>query len=350
MNRVARAFEAEVRHEELPNVPFVLWSKGPFIPWFSGINIEQYYRNIEANFKAQLKLHEAYPETLFWPGIWPDTGPIVEASVFGGEVRYFNDQSPYIMPVFKDIDECKGLKMPDPNMDGLMPEVLKRWEYLWENLDSSYIEDYGYLNGCASIFGPIEVAGQVLGYERLYIAFYEKPAKVASFLDFLSEMLIRWLKAQEKINGKLKRISITDHVAGQISADHFDKFYQPYIKKICAEFPDAIKLYHNESNVYHVLDRIPDLGAEIFHFGVEVKDAKERIGDSICLMGSVHSQEYLMWKGYKEVYEEARRQIRIGGPGGGFLLSVRGGFQPCTPKENIDAMVIAAKDEIIRAF
>ena len=347
MNDVAKAFNEEVRHKEQKKVPFVIWSKGPFIPWLSGMKVGEYYQNPDKALEAQIKLQNAYPNALLWPGIWPDLGPIVEASAFGGKVVYFEDQAPYIMPSLKDIEECRGLKMPDPRRDGLMPDFLRGWEYLWENLNPTYIEQYGYLDGCASIFGPIETACQVLGYDKLFIALYEKPEIVKSFLNFISDMLINWLKVQEETNGKLKRISITDHVAGEISAEHFEEFYLPYIKKVCAAYPEAVKLYHNESNIYHVLERIPELGAQIFHFGIEIADAKKAIGSQICLMGAVHSQDFLMYKGPEEVYEESRRQIRIGAPGGGYLFSVRGGFQPGNSKENVDAMARAAEDVTI---
>lgn len=348
MNDVTKAFYEEVKHKEQKKVPFVIWSKGPFIPWFSGMKVGEYYKKPGKALEAQTKLHNAYPNSLFWPGIWPDLGPIVDASVFGGKIIYFEDQAPYIMPAFKDVEEYSGLKITDPRRMGIMPDFLRGWEYLWNNINPTYIEQYGYLDGCASIFGPIEVACQVVGYDKLFTALYDKPNVVKSFLDLISDVLIKNIQAQEEINGKIKRLSITDHVAGQISAKHFEEFYLPYIKKVCSAFPEAIKLYHNESRIYHILDRIPELGAQIFHFGIDIADAKQAIGSKICLMGAVHSQEFLMYKSPEEVYEESRRQIRIGAPGGGYLFSVRGGFQPGNSKENIDAMAKAAEDEVIQ--
>lgn len=347
MKNIVEAFHAEIQHQQLRNVPFVIWSKGPFVPWLFGKDVKQYYTDFAVCLECQIRLQELFPDALLWPGIFPDIGPVVEASAFGGEVIYLEGQSPHAMPSFSGIEDTMDSTMPDVKSAGLMPRLLEGWEYFWKHLDSHYVREYGYVEGGASIFGPIETAGQVLGYDKLFVALYDKPDLVHSFLDRLTDMLLSWLEAHQEINGPLKRISITDHMAGQISREHIIEYYVPYLRRICNHFPEAVKLYHNESNVEHVLDLIPELGAEIFHFGIDVEKAKREIGERVCLMGAVHSQEFLLWKGPEEVYEESRRQIRICGKGGGFLFSVRGGFQPGTPKENLDAMVQAVKDEII---
>jgi hypothetical protein len=40
--------------------------------------------------------------------------------------------------------------------------------------------------------------------------------------------VIRWLEAQEKVNGSLKIIAIADHIPGQVSKKHFEELWLPY--------------------------------------------------------------------------------------------------------------------------
>ena len=135
-----------------------------------------------------------------------------------------------------------------------------------------------------------------------------------------------------------------DHIPGQVGPTHFDEFCLPYYLRIFERFPNAIKVYHNENNVTKMLSRIAKIGADVFHFGVDVRNAKQEIGSKICLMGNLKATGNLLYGGPHEVFQKAEECLNVGAVNGGFLLSTAGGMAPGTPKENIQAMIDAARD------
>jgi uroporphyrinogen decarboxylase len=86
-------------------------------------------------------------------------------------------------------------------------------------------------------------------------------------------------------------------------------------------------------------------GFHVFNFSpaTDIEIVKKGMGQKVCLMGNVDPVGVLLRGTPKTVEGECKRCIEIGGPGGGFILSLGGGPSMETPKENIEAMVRAAK-------
>ena len=141
----------------------------------------------------------------------------------------------------------------------------------------------------------METAAQVLGYDQFFIALYDHPKLVHQLLDVITDGMIAYVNAQAKINGPIKRVTVTDHVAGQISAEHFREYGLPYLQRLFQAFPDAITIYHNEADIKHVLPFLPELDFTVYHMGLEVGGdyaegvalARRTLGNR-CLMGNVH--------------------------------------------------------------
>lgn len=338
-----KKFVTAIRHEETREVPVALWAGGPFLSGLVNCTAIEYYKDSELKLKAQLFAQHEFPEAILIPGIWADFGQAVEPSSFGCDILWREDTGPYLKPAFQDIHKVLYLRGINPEKDGLMPRVLKEYNYFWKKLDSKYIEDYGYLNGVAFSMGPVETAALVIGYEKFLLDIYDHPSLIHKLLNIVTHSIILWLKAQEKINGKLKRLFIADHLSSQVSPAHFEEFYLPYLKAIFKEFSEAIRLYHNEGDVLHVLDKIPELGMNIFQFGVDIERAKRTIGDNVCLMGNLDPVNLLLKGRPNQIIQECERCIKLAAPGGGYILSAAGGLARGTPKENVKTMVKSVK-------
>ncbi len=191
--------------------------------------------------------------------------------------------------------------------------------------------------------GPVETAGLLLDYQNFFLGFYDAGDKIKRLLEVVTESILRWIFAQEKVNGRLKQLIVIDHMASQITADQFEEFCFPYLEKVFREFAYADRIYHNEGNVRHVLTRIGDMGADIFHFGIEAGAAKKAIGKRVVLMGNIHPVSVLLNRGPAEVRKASWACLEAAAPGGNFILSGAGGLAPGTPRQNIEAMAEAAR-------
>ncbi|HIQ05000.1 MAG TPA: hypothetical protein EYH31_04790 [Anaerolineae bacterium] len=93
------------------------------------------------------------------------------------------------------------------------------------------------------------------------------------------------------------------------------------------------------------MDMYPDTGIDALHLApeIDIGEAKQRIGDRVCLIGNMHQLRTLLNGTPDEVEQECRKLIAKAGPGGGYILSASGCLSEGTPLKNIEAMVRAAE-------
>mgnify|MGYP000858737684 CR=1 FL=1 len=338
-------FLKAINHQQPERVPVNVWNTRCNLVRVPGAkNLLDYYKNVDIKLKSQVFPLEHFEDCLILPGVWPDYGVVLEASAFGSPIRWDENNPPHAMNYMESLEDFKKMKPINPHEDGLMPQALKEYAYMLKNLDKKLVKKLYYLDGCALVTGPLEVAAATLGHSKLYIDFYDKTALVEEFLEFITDGIIRYLKELEKIAGELKLVSMIEHCPGQITPDQFEQFAVPYISRIYQEFPNAIGLYHNEDNVNHVLSRLPAFGAKIWHCGdVDLAQAKEAIGDKMTLMGNLKPIEVLLKGTPDDVTEASRKCLETMSGNGGYILCSGGGLAPGTTLENVNAMVQAAR-------
>ncbi len=363
MTRTVEAeFLATVRDRQPGRILPVLVSAGPFLPILRGIPMLKYYRDPALLLECNLWLQDRFPDVKLVVGPWGDFGVAAVPSAFGCPVFWTEEDPPYVKPVLGSIEEVDRLRPVDPHRDGLMPDALEIYRYAWKNTPRRYVEEYGWLDGVAWVLGPLENAALIRGYSEFLADLVEEPERVHKLLSIVTETTLAFLRAHEEVNGPMKLLFVAEHFPSQVGRAHFEEFCLPYVRAIFAEFPGAIGLYHNEGNVSHILDRIPELGAEIFHFGLvtpqgrsrsgsererfreSIKTAVAALGDRMCLAGNVHPVDVMLNGTPQEVAEEARFCMDAAVGKAPFLLTGGGGMAPGTPLENVDALVAAARE------
>ena len=343
-NSLLKNLNDSIKRKQYENVPVVLWNTGPFVARFAGMKIGDYSRTPELKLKAQTFFMKTFPDVIMFPGIQADFGVTPVPSAFGCEVSWAEDDVPHVKPAISNIEEIKKLRVINPKTDGLLPKSIETYRYFWDNVDKDLIEKYGYLDGLGFTMGPVEVGALVIGYDRFLKEILKHPKSIHELLKITTESCLTWISAQQNINGKIKRLILVDHIPGQVGPEHFQEFCLPYYQEVFKEFPDAVKIYHNENNVTKMLSGIGEIDADVFHFGVNVKETKENIGSKMCLMGNLKATGNLLNGTPEQVFQEATECLDIGAVGGGFLLSTAGGMAPGTSEENIKAMIQAARE------
>jgi uroporphyrinogen decarboxylase len=341
-NPTREGYLSTLRHEIPSRVPVAVYNAAPFTTAFTGTDINAYYRDPALKMAAQLKLLELLPGIVTIPPLWADFGPVLECSAFGSEILWQENDPPFAKRLIHSYAEIGRMTPINPERDGLMPFALEHYRYMWDHLSKAHLSEWGCLDGVAVTVGPVETAGLLIDYQNFFLGFYDAPAQIKTLLEVATESILRWVFAQEKVNGRLKQLIVIDHMASQITRDQFEEFCFPYLERVFREFSHATRLYHNEGDVRHVLPRIADLRADIFHFGIDMGTAKKAIGDRVVLMGNIHPVNVLLNRSSSEVKDACWKCLALGAPGGNFILSSAGGLAPHTPRENIEAMADAA--------
>jgi hypothetical protein len=135
-----------------------------------------------------------------------------------------------------------------------------------------------------------------------------------------------------------------------ISPQHFGEFCFPRFRLFCSELHkrDVLIYMHICGNSRPILEMMADTGADCVEpldplGGVNVADAKRRVGGRVALMGGVNTLTLLNGSP-DQVYEEALDCCRAGGSNGGYVLAAGDMVPDRTPQDNVRAMVRAARD------
>ena len=333
-------FLSAARMEEPDEVPVSLLTSARFFSRLYGVRVFKFFHDPRTMLEATLHTMKRFPDIVFFPGLWADYGIVVEPSAFGSRIYWPKDYVPYVRgELFKNPQDIVGLEPPDPATDGLMPFVLESIRYIQKHAP----RDSRYLYAVAR--GPFQVASYTRGPTEFMVDLKVRPDTARKLIDVCTETAIRWLKAQLEVIDSPIGVFVPDDIASFLSPDLFEKFGLPAYQQILSEFDGLLKVYHNDADSTHILDLLVQCGFHVFNFSpaVDIRKAKQGIGRKVCLMGNVDPLDVMLRGTPEKVEEECKRCIRIGAPGGGYILSLGGGPSMETSEENIESMVKAAK-------
>jgi uroporphyrinogen-III decarboxylase len=77
---------------------------------------------------------------------------------------------------------------------------------------------------------------------------------------------------------------------------------------------------------------------------VELAEAKRRIGDRLFIKGNMNSVALLAYQTKEQVIAEASERIRIGKPGGGYILSTACSVAPRVEPWKLELLVPLAEE------
>jgi len=135
--------------------------------------------------------------------------------------------------------------------------------------------------------------------------------------------------------------------------DYFREFVQPYEKRVIDAIHAAGKfsVYHNCGCAKRLYANYRELGMTVWETVSEpprgdnsLAEAKVALGDKICLLGNLDQVDFLKRATPAEVAAKTREIVTIGKPGGRYIFSTSDYLEKNTPRENVVAMIEAAKD------
>ena len=309
----------------------------------SGIaDMMRYYFDVDEKLECQLRLKELLPEALIFPGVFADFGVIAEVSAFGGQMLWFENGAPFIHPCLREVAQIDALKAPKPGYSGLTAAVLAQQAAMQSRLRSRGMA----MERFAMSMGPAEISGLLLGYDRFYLGLYDDPRRIKTLLGMVTEFVIAWLKKQGEAFGGAEVLMVADHVCHQVRPQQLNEFILPMISAVFAEFPRAVKVYHNEGlhSPAHI-ESVLKFGADVWHFGSDVHplpDLFARVGDRMVLFGGLNPHGVIRTGSPAEVFAEAKAAAAAA-RGKRLILSSGTGTTPDAPLDNVRAMVAGAR-------
>ena len=311
------------------------------------IKEKDYYNDVRIQLESIVSFQKRFPEILnIGEGSSPQYGEnLTIPSAFGGIIGWMDDSPPFIKeyPIKKpeDIDKIIENGTPEPN-SGVASRILDMLDYFYDWFPRELRDEYGYVDGVLAPGRCVESAALSMGYDKFFKWMRLYPDLIRKWLKIATDWYIQYCGAIESIVGDCKLLWIPDHTAHMVGKKQFTEFILPYLNKIYNKYPKALRVYHNEGKVDHMLEDINKINAEVWHFGPFDDARRCRNETHFCLQGNLHPPNFLSYTP-EEVIQKSKELIESVGLGR-FWLSTGGGLAPGTPMRNIDALIQVAKE------
>jgi len=136
-----------------------------------------------------------------------------------------------------------------------------------------------------------------------------------------------------------------------VSHELTKRFIAPPLKRIvelCHSYGKPC-FKHSDGNIWPIIDLFLDTGIDGLHpidpmAGMDMADAKARIGDKVCLIGNVSCAFSLVTGTTEEVRQETKEVIRKAGKGGGLICASSNSIHSGVKPENYVAMIDTIKE------
>ncbi len=201
--------------------------------------------------------------------------------------------------------------------------------------------------------GVFNFCADLCGMDNFYVAPYEDEARYRALMDGVANAMCAYSAALGET--AIDCIGMQGHMAGGATTgpDYFREFVLPYEKRVVEAIRAAGKfsVYHNCGCAKSLYANYRELGMAVWETVSEpprgdnnLADAKAALGDKICLLGNLDQVDFLKRATPAEVAAKTREIIAIGKPGGRYIFSTSDYLEKNTPRENVVAMINAAKE------
>jgi hypothetical protein len=189
------------------------------------------------------------------------------------------------------------------------------------------------------------------GIERALMDFIENPQLVHAMMEKGVARSIERGKFNIDLGLRILRLNDSTANMSLISPKHWQEFIFPHMKAVCDElhhYCPEVKIYcHICGNVLPIIELLAETGIDCIApldplGGFSVAEARQRVGDSMVLMGGVNTLSFIQ-SNEAAITEEARRCMGEGlVDGGRFILGSGCAIPRTARKEILQAVSTAA--------
>lgn len=252
------------KNDQIPvqvDMNMTFWAK------YFNFSLKDYYLDpeifLENYLKIKIERFKLFDDDVFVNKavpVWMATG--YEASLFGMDVKYFDDADPWIVydDVIKEHSDLDRLEMPDFRTSGLMPDAIRIYEYVRENVDDDFEVIFPEW-----LRGPFGIALYLRGYEHLLMDMVDYPEFTHRFMQFIVDSRKNWFKQLEGYLGhEVKKSNLfNDEVnCPSLSPNLYEEFVLPYEQQLCESHSEGYHYWHScgdLTRLYPIIDRIPKI-------------------------------------------------------------------------------------------
>jgi uroporphyrinogen-III decarboxylase len=299
---------------------------------------------------------------------YPDFMWVEDAEPFGARILYPEDDSPWVNRPFllEGDDDLSRLRDADYVKGGIHGRILACYEEMkkaaadftlrfkdGKTLDAT---DLVYIGG--GIIGPLVIAGDLRGADRLALDFTDRPEFVNDLLDAIVQKSVRWIDATLEASGGRTAFASDFHpgvvfIGDDGTAQMSPRLVREFALKPLKTLADHIHgkglkvMAHNCGKADHLLEFwIDDVKIDRyvgFSYLTDKRKIREIMGGRATLIGGI-SPACLHGGTAQDVREDVRNALEILKDVPGYALMDGHNVSPGTPVENLNAVTAAARE------
>ncbi|MGA2642600.1 MAG: uroporphyrinogen decarboxylase family protein [Spirochaetia bacterium] len=193
----------------------------------------------------------------------------------------------------------------------------------------------------------------LMGYENLLMAIAAEPELVSALVTMSVD--VNLAMAREVASRGVRIVYTGDDFAGDtgplMSPAHFRALFYPGLCRVMKGYKDlglrVIK--HTDGMIWPLMDMIVESGIDCLDpidpvAGMDLGEVKRKLGSRIALKGNVDCAHLMTLGTPEQVASATKDALRIGAPGGGFILSSSNSIHSAVKPENYMAMLSTVKE------
>jgi len=324
-----RRIEITSRFEEPDRVPIRISQGGSYHCWLFGYDIGEYYQNLELQIEVQLKglewSYEELRDDRTGYGLSTEVGPLGEALLWDCEIRRPAGTSPWIVPCVHTPQDIERLPVPDPASARGVQWAMQQHERMKE-LASERAITLG-VGGGIGIHPPLSAACALAPAHLVYEWMYTHPDHIRMFFDKLLEAFFKLTEFNDRYFGTTERrsVGLADDHSAFVSDEMYRAMVLPYNKRIYDRYGQEGRYLHADGpNDHHFETYANILKLTQMDIGgwSDIAIARRALAGKVVMSGGLNCKD--LYGDFESARPVIERAIRIGAPGGGFILAIGG--------------------------
>lgn len=193
-----------------------------------------------------------------------------------------------------------------------------------------------------------------MDFESFSMSMFMDPDLVHEMNDAFVDWALK--VAQHAVDaGGVDAFQISDDWGGRngllISPEHCKEFFIRPFHRMVKGLKSLGKpvLMHNDGQIWDVLDDLVATGIDGFHpvekaAGMDLKKVKDTYAGKLCPVGNVDNKSTMVNGSPQEVRNETLECLRIGAPGGGYIIATDHSLHDDIPLDNVFALIETVKE------
>ena len=325
-----RLVEQTRRFEEPERVPVVMSVAGSYFCWLLGVDIADYYQDIDLQVDVQLYgarwCFEELQDDRTGYALHYDAGPVAEGLLFGLPIERPRGTSPWIVRGLHTAEQIEGLQVPDPAQAEGVQEHFRRIAQFRARAKERGL-DVPVGGGGIGIHPPLSCATAIADAALIYALMLERPDVIHRLFAKLLQAFCACIEYTCRRNGTdlPSSIGLADDNSAFVGLDVWRRLVLPYNLAIYERYGHNGRSLHGDGPNDHIfwdlahVVRIHEMDIGGFS---DIAVAKRDMAGKTVIRGNLNCRD--LYGDFAAARPAVDRCLRIGAPGGGFIFGVGG--------------------------